>query len=325
MEDDDPAGTIIEATGGRGVDTSIEAVGFEARGSTTEMALSTPKLEGSSGKAPRQSIGATRRGGTISVPGPPREQRKAAGVRVGCAGWATPRAYLDLFGDGGSVLARYATRFSIVEINTSFYRPHRMETYARWAATVPAGFRFSVKMPRTISHERALRAAGPALDAFLAQTEGLGRHLGGYLLQLPPSHAFDARTASSFFRLLRRRTQAPCACEPRHASWFSERADALMRRHAISRVAADPAVLPAAAMPGGHPGWSYWRWHGAPRMYYSAYSDTALASLAASAAQADSLEAPWIIFDNTARGFAVPNAACLQEKLTSAGQAQRRA
>ena len=67
--DEDPAATIIGATGGRGVDASIEAVGFEAKGSTTETVLTTLKLEGSSGKALRQCIAATRRGGTVSVPG----------------------------------------------------------------------------------------------------------------------------------------------------------------------------------------------------------------------------------------------------------------
>ena len=68
-EQDDPAEVIIEATAGRGVDASIEAVGFEAKGSTTETVLTTLKLEGSSGKALRQCIAATRRGGTVSVPG----------------------------------------------------------------------------------------------------------------------------------------------------------------------------------------------------------------------------------------------------------------
>jgi threonine dehydrogenase-like Zn-dependent dehydrogenase len=68
-EVDDPAEAIIEATAGRGVDASVEAVGFEAKGSTTETVLTTLKLEGSSGKAIRQAIAATRRGGTVSVPG----------------------------------------------------------------------------------------------------------------------------------------------------------------------------------------------------------------------------------------------------------------
>lgn len=69
-EDDDPADTIIRQTPGmRGVDGVVDAVGFEAKGSTTETILATLKLEGSSGKALRQCIAAVRRGGTVSVPG----------------------------------------------------------------------------------------------------------------------------------------------------------------------------------------------------------------------------------------------------------------
>lgn len=66
---DDPAEFIIERTGFRGVDASIDAVGFEAKGSAIETALTAIKLEGSSGQALRQAIAATRRGGIISVPG----------------------------------------------------------------------------------------------------------------------------------------------------------------------------------------------------------------------------------------------------------------
>jgi threonine dehydrogenase-like Zn-dependent dehydrogenase len=66
---DDPAELIIERTGGRGVDGTIDAVGFEAKGSAIETALATIKLEGSSGAALRQAIAATRRGGAVSVPG----------------------------------------------------------------------------------------------------------------------------------------------------------------------------------------------------------------------------------------------------------------
>jgi threonine dehydrogenase-like Zn-dependent dehydrogenase len=69
-DDDDPADTIIRQTAGsRGVDAVIDAVGFEAKGSTTETVLATLKLEGSSGKALRQCIAAVRRGGVVSVPG----------------------------------------------------------------------------------------------------------------------------------------------------------------------------------------------------------------------------------------------------------------
>jgi len=69
-KDDDPAALIIEQTAGnRGVDAAIDAIGFEAKGSTTETVLTTLKIEGSSGKALRQCIAAVRRGGIVSVPG----------------------------------------------------------------------------------------------------------------------------------------------------------------------------------------------------------------------------------------------------------------
>lgn len=66
---EDPAQHIIEQTQFRGVDASIDAVGFEAKGSALETALSAVKLEGGSGQVLRQAIAATRRGGIVSVPG----------------------------------------------------------------------------------------------------------------------------------------------------------------------------------------------------------------------------------------------------------------
>jgi threonine dehydrogenase-like Zn-dependent dehydrogenase len=69
LEEGDPSEIILEKTNGRGVSASIDAVGFEAKGSTTETVLSTLKLETSSGEVLRQCIGATRRGGVVSIPG----------------------------------------------------------------------------------------------------------------------------------------------------------------------------------------------------------------------------------------------------------------
>ncbi len=244
-------------------------------------------------------------------------------IRVGCAGWSIASAQRGLFGDGASMLERYATRLSVAEVNSSFYRAHRRETWQRWADSVPAGFRFSAKLPRTISHELALRGAGPALDRFLSEVDGLGNKLGGLLLQLPPSLAFDARSAVPFFAMLRRRSDVAVACEPRHASWFEDRAEEVMQRYAIARAAADPARLPEAARPGAGGAWRYWRWHGAPRMYYSRYDDQALASLAAEVAAAGRAPA-WVIFDNTAHGHAATDALRFQALLDAGPRARRR-
>lgn len=235
-------------------------------------------------------------------------------VRTGTAGWSIASVHRGLFGPGDSALARYATRFDVADINSSFHRPHRRETYARWADTVPARFRFAAKLPRTITHDHRLRGALPLLDAFLAQAGGLGDRLGCLLVQLPPSQAFDARVAGTFFAGLRRRWDGGVACEPRHASWFAPRVDALWQRHAIARVAADPAPVPGAGEPGGHAGLRYWRWHGAPRIYYGAYDAEVLAALAARVrADLPPRGEAWVIFDNTAHGHATPNAADFQD------------
>ena len=73
-------------------------------------------------------------------------------IHLGCAGWSLSSRYVEAFAQPGSRLQRYASRFNAVEINSSFYRPHRPETYARWAASVPEHFRFAVKVPKVISH-----------------------------------------------------------------------------------------------------------------------------------------------------------------------------
>lgn len=238
-------------------------------------------------------------------------------IAVGTAGWAIPGQYRSLFGDGDSVLARYATRFSVVEINSSFYRSHRQATYARWAASVPDHFRFSVKVPKRISHELGLRGCGPALDRFLGEIAGLGDKLGGALLQLPPTHQFDMRSASVFFRMWQRRIDVPVACEPRHPSWASPAAQALLQRLAVSRVRADPPLIDSPAFPCTSP-WPYWRLHGAPRIYYSPYQEETLQAVAKAATSCRTAgRAPWVIFDNTAHGFAAANAARLQDMLGS--------
>ncbi len=227
--------------------------------------------------------------------------------RIGTAGWSVPA------GGEGSQLQRYAARFCCVEIDTSFYRPHRPETYARWAASVPPDFRFAVKAPRAITHEARLRGAERLWPAFLGQIAALGAKLGPLLIQLPPSLAFDPALASEFLADLRSRFDGEAVCEPRHASWFSPAAEALFVAHRMGRVAADPAPVPAAATPGGWPGARYWRWHGSPRMYHSPYGEARLRRLSQEVGPQD-----WCIFDNTASGAASADASRLRALLAGA-------
>ena len=96
---------------------------------------------------------------------------------VGSAGWNIPRLHRDRFAAEGSQLQRYASRLNAAEINSSFYRPHAPATYEKWAAAVPPGFRFAVKVPKLITHDRALTGAREPLIRFLDETASLGSRL----------------------------------------------------------------------------------------------------------------------------------------------------
>lgn len=248
----------------------------------------------------------------------------AVRYRIGKAAWTLAKAHHAEFPSDGSHLERYAGRFSAVEINSSFYRAHRPATYARWAASVPPDFSFSVKVPKAITHKARLVDAESLLDAFLAEASCLGPKLGCLLVQLPPSLAYEAEPADTFFRALRARYDGAIAFEPRHPSWFTPDATAVLPGHRVARVAADPAPVPAAAEPAGCSDVVYYRLHGSPRIYYSAYDDAYLDNLADRMRRASEVaNEVWCIFDNTALDEAIPNALALTARLSLPGRAAK--
>ncbi len=255
-----------------------------------------------------------------------------AATFVGTAGWNIPRLHRHRVADHGSQLQRYASRLNAAEINTSFYRSHAPAIYRRWADAVPPTFRFSVKMPRLITHERALLRAREPLARFLDEIAALGARLGPVLVQLPPSFAFDARRVGRFFDVLRQLHDGDVVCEPRHATWTTDAATRILASFRVARVAADPARAAGLSEPGGWSGLCYFRWHGSPRPYFSPYSAVALRTLAADivrrrergsvrddAMVGDRAAASqlWCIFDNTGSGAAAGNALDLTELLRS--------
>lgn len=234
-------------------------------------------------------------------------------VRIGTAGWTLPKQHAQHFPEKGSHLERCAQGFNCVEVNSSFHRPHQQKTWGRWARSTPADFRFSVKLPKTITHTAQLANCGALLYAFFEQVGGLGDKLGPLLVQLPPKLAFDESLAHEFFTTLRELHPQDLhtgfiALEPRHASWFTPAVDRLLRSFEIARVAADPPKGSSlATTPGGWPGLCYWRLHGSPRTYYSAYDSAFLRGFANQLLNT-ACATQWVIFDNTALGNATGNA-----------------
>jgi uncharacterized protein YecE (DUF72 family) len=236
-------------------------------------------------------------------------------IYVGVAGWAVPKQYAHEFPPEGSQLQRYAARYNSVEINSSFYTPHRPATYARWRDAVPDGFRFSAKLPREITHKRMLVESIDLLDEFLRAITQLRPKLGPLLVQLPPRLEYDAGSGAGFLQSLRRRFEGSIVLEPRHPAWFAPEPERLLRDLAIARVAADPPPVPGAELPGGSEALRYYRLHGSPDMYYSTYSDTYLNDLSHTLRSSGAAET-WCIFDNTARQYATVNSIRLLELLS---------
>jgi uncharacterized protein YecE (DUF72 family) len=231
---------------------------------------------------------------------------------IATAGWSIPRASAAHFDADGSHLQRYSRVLRGAEINSSFHRPHAHAVYARWAAATPDDFQFAVKLPRTITHELKLRRARRPLERFLEESAGLGRKRGPLLVQLPPSLGYDPRVAGRFFDLVRSQYDAALVLEPRHPTWFSPAVDALLVRHRIARVAADPPPAGEAEQPAGWHGVVYYRLHGSPRKYWSRYERARITSLASALRHLPSETDAWCVFDNTASGAAAENAWELQ-------------
>jgi uncharacterized protein YecE (DUF72 family) len=229
-------------------------------------------------------------------------------VKIGTAGWAIGSAAGESFPDGGSALERYSAVFPVAEINSSFHRPHRSSTWEKWRESTPGGFRFSVKIPKEISHQRKLLDCEEPLSAFMEQVACLKEKLAVVLLQLPPKLEFDSETARRFFALLRRSTDTTIVCEPRNSTWFGAEADAMLMDHQVARVAADPARVPGADAPGGWRGVSYWRLHGSPVMYRSSYADRIEQYANMLNREAAEARDVWCIFDNTASSAAISDA-----------------
>jgi uncharacterized protein YecE (DUF72 family) len=198
-------------------------------------------------------------------------------------------------------LTRYASVFNGVEINSTFYRRHKTSTFARWAESVPDSFRFSVKIPKEITHTRAMKDIGDSFNTFLDDIVSLGEKRGPLLCQLPPSLEFNYGGMKTAFNTLRNADQGHIVIEVRHKSWASAEALELLKSYAIDRVLADPASVWPAEDFSDPP--RYVRLHGKPKIYYSSYSVEQIRAFS-------KLLAPdsWCVFDNTASGAATENA-----------------
>lgn len=156
-------------------------------------------------------------------------------IYLGTCGWAFDDWKGSFYPEGTKdELAYYATHFSAVEIDSTWYRIPSRHTVESWRQRTPSGFVFCPKLPGEITHQRLLQDVAEITEEFLRVMSGLGDRLGPILVQLAPDFAADAMDRlEPFLRGLN--SDFRYAVEFRHESWLQEpRAPRLLRELGIA-------------------------------------------------------------------------------------------
>ena len=242
---------------------------------------------------------------------------KGMGVRIGTSGFSYPhwRGVFYPYGLHQSKLLQYYQEcFDTVEINTTFYRLPRPDTFLNWGKSVRPDFMFALKASRLITHLKRLKNVEAELSRFLESAMILGDRLGPVLYQLPPSLTLDIGRLSAFLSLLPGNMRH--AVEFRHPSWFVCDVRNLLVRQGVSFCISDG--------PDGHqsPDWVssqnvYMRFHGPEWQYGGQYPSEQLVEWAKKIERyvKEGLSVV-AFFNNDAQGYAVNDAKQLKSLLS---------
>lgn len=255
---------------------------------------------------------------------------------VGCSGWSYKDWRQSIYGGAGprQWFAHYATLFSTVEVNNTFYRLPPPETFDHWRAQAPSGFVYAVKMNRYGTHRRRLREPAPWLANHLERVVRLGPSLGPQLVQLPPRWRCDAPRLDEFCAQARRTERQALASwsseggtgpedgrlrwalEVRDPSWLNDTVFGVLEKYGFALCVHD--------LLEDHPwqrttGWAYARFHG-PQALTAKYSGQyGPANLERAAAKLRQWKAEgydvYAYFNNDIGGAAVRDATWLAQQL----------
>jgi len=236
-------------------------------------------------------------------------------IHVGCSGWVYRHWKGDFYPTGlpqKRWFAHYSEQFDTVEINASFYRLPRPETFDGWREKAPRGFRYALKVNRFITHMKKLLDCEEAMEEFIALARRLGPTLGPLLYQLPPSLKRDEERLGSFLASLPRDLEH--VVEFRSRDWYAEAVLALLDRHGVGFVAHDLVGLASPRWASGRT--AYVRFHGTGGKYRGRYSEEQLRDWAVwLAGQRASGRSAWAFFNNDIGGDAIADAKALASAL----------
>lgn len=231
-------------------------------------------------------------------------------LRIGTSGWQYPywkEAFYPAAIPQARWLEYYATRFSTVEVNNTFYRLPPAETFASWAARTPDDFVIAMKASRFLTHMKRLREPEEPVGRMMERIEPLGSKLGPILLQLPPNFKIDLDAIDAALSCFPRGVKV--AVEQRNPTWFVEEyADVLRRHNAASCI----AVSPDRDTPVWRTAdWGYARFHEGQKRPFTTYGKKTLSTWADRLGELFSDAPLFVYFDNDTNACAPRNAKTL--------------
>jgi len=233
-------------------------------------------------------------------------------VRIGCSGWIYKHWRGLFYPEGLPVkrwFAHYAAEFDTVEINNSFYRPPKPETFDNWRDQAPTGFCYTVKANRYVTQAKKLKDPEETVPNIMAPIRHLGPTLGPVLYQLPPRFKLNLERLERFLEVVPK--DATNVFEFREPSWYDDRVFALLEQAGASFCAHDMPGLQSPRLALGPA--AYVRFHGGEGKYWGRYSDERLLDWADwMVAEAKSGRTVWAYFNNDAEAHAVHDARTLQ-------------
>jgi uncharacterized protein YecE (DUF72 family) len=181
-------------------------------------------------------------------------KRQGGAIRIGVGGW-TYEPWRGTFYPETlprkQELAYAAGQLTSIEIDGTYYRLQKPESFARWRDETPDHFIFSLKAPRFVTNRRVLADAGAAIERFFTSgMTALKDKLGPINWQFMPTKKFDPEDFASFLRLLPKRVdglEIRHAVEVRHESFRSPDFVAIAREHGVAIVLAGDSRYPQIA------------------------------------------------------------------------------
>jgi uncharacterized protein YecE (DUF72 family) len=192
-------------------------------------------------------------------------------VYIGTSGWQYDHWRGTFYPEGVAQsrwLEFYSERFRVVELNNSFYRLPKKETFSGWAERTPDDFILAAKMSRYLTHVRRLKEPREPIERFLRRAGGLGSKLGPVLLQLPPT--LKASESALEEALDHFPGNVRVALEPRHDSWFTDQIAGVLSEHNAALCLADRGAEPVTPV-WRTADWTFLRFHegtGSPHPCY---------------------------------------------------------